>query len=77
MACFLLQATDRDYTSIADDDDTNIDAYPIVLIVVGSVIIILGGTGFGGAICGAKKVCRVILMIVSNKYTHQYCLQLM
>ncbi|XP_065903189.1 tetraspanin-6-like [Dysidea avara] len=56
-------ATDRDYTSIADDDDTNIDAYPIVLIVVGSVIIILGGTGFGGAICGAKKVCRVILMI--------------
>jgi len=64
--CFLLQATDRDYTSIADDDDTNIDAYPIVLIVIGSFIIILGGAGFGGAVCATKMIGRGILMIVRS-----------
>ena len=66
IVCFLLQATDRDYTSIADDDDTNIDAYPIVLIVVGSFIIILGGAGFGGTICATKMICRAVLMIVRS-----------
>jgi len=63
---FLFQATDRDYTSIADDDDTDIDAYPIVLIVVGSFVIILGGAGFGGAVCATKKMGRIILMIVRS-----------
>jgi len=62
----LFQATDRDYTNIADDDDTNIDAYPIVLIVAGCFILILGLAGFGGAVCAANMLGRFILMIVRS-----------
>ena len=60
----LLQTVDTEYTDIADGSDTNFNAYPIVLIVVGCFILILGAVGFLGALCGDKKVGRVLLFVV-------------
>lgn len=61
---FLLQTRDRDYTNIADGSDTNYDAYPIVLVVAGCLILGLGLMGLLGAICGDKMLGRVILFLV-------------
>lgn len=52
---------DRDYTNIGDGSDTNYNAYPIVLVVAGSLILILGAVGFLGAICGNKALGRILL----------------
>ena len=60
---YLLQ-TQRDYTEIADGSDTNFDAYPIVLVVVGVFLLILGTMGFVGAVCGNKVLGRILLFLV-------------
>jgi len=62
-----IQVDDQSHTDIADGSDTNYDAYPIVLIVVGSLVIVLGAMGFLGAICGKKIIGRVLLFFV-RKY---------
>ena len=59
-----LQTDDRDYTEIVDGSDTNFDAYPIVLIVIGSFILILGAMGIVGALCGDKVLGRILLFVV-------------
>ena len=59
-----LQTRDRDYTNIGDGSDTNYNAYPIVLVVAGSLILILGAVGFLGAICGNKALGRILLFFV-------------
>ena len=68
-AYLLLQTVDTEYTDIADGSDTNFNAYPILLIVVGCFILILGAVGFLGALCGDKAVGRVLLFVV-RKIVH-------
>lgn len=61
---YLLLQTQRDYTNIADGSDTNFDAYPIVLVVVGVFLLALGTMGLIGVLCGNKVFGRVLLFLV-------------